>query len=147
MSDEEAAAFLAAWPTATVISINPDGLPLPAPVWFTSRGTDIFFTTMRKTQKAKNLLRDPRVVVQVEAGTRYRELRAVIVTGVAREATDEELAWFEADRATKYGGSRTDLSAAPAATQKHYDNPRVLFHVVPTKVKTWDNRKLRFDGD
>jgi PPOX class probable F420-dependent enzyme len=147
MSDDEVARFLAECPNATVISINPNGIPLPAPVWFANKGADIFFRTMRKTQKAKNLMRDPRCVVQVEAGTKYVELRAVIVTGTAQEASAEEAAWFEAQMDQKYADLRAGTSKMPDATRKHYDNPRVLFRVVPEKVKTWDNRKLRFKAE
>jgi PPOX class probable F420-dependent enzyme len=143
MSDEEVGQFLSESITATVISINPSGMPLPTPVWFTNRGAEVFFSTMRKTQKARNLARDPRCVVQVEAGTKYAELRAVIVTGVAEEATAADAAWFHAERAAKYRLSPQTIEKMPDATQKHYDNPRIVFRVVPTKLKSWDNRKLR----
>jgi len=147
MSDEEVAQFLAERPNVTVISINPNGMPLPTSVWFVNRGAEIFFRTMRKTQKAKNLIRDPRCVLQVEAGEKYLELRAVIVTGVAEETGEEDGAWFEAQLDQKYAALRPAAAKMPDVARKHYDNPRVVFRVVPQKIKTWDNRKLRLKAE
>ena len=143
MSDEEVASFLEQSITATVITINPSGIPLPAPVWFVNKGPVMYFRTMRRLQKAKNIARDPRCVMQVEAGLKYLELRAVIVTGKAVELTEDEGEWFNDAMAKKYGGLRTDKSTMPEVTKKHYDNPGVFYKVVPDKVKTWDNRKIR----
>jgi nitroimidazol reductase NimA-like FMN-containing flavoprotein (pyridoxamine 5'-phosphate oxidase superfamily) len=144
MSDDEVASFLAESITATIITINPSGIPLPAPVWYVNKGPVIFFRTMRKTQKSKNIFRDPRTVVQVEAGLKYLELRAVVTTGTAIEVTDAaEVEWFESELSKKYKTQRAPSTALPDATKKHYDNPGVFFKVTPTKVKTWDNRKIR----
>jgi PPOX class probable F420-dependent enzyme len=143
MSDEEIAGFLQDSITATVITINPSGIPLPAPVWYVSKGPEIYFRTMRKTQKAKNIARDPRCVVQVEAGLRYLELRAVIVTGKAQEMNAAEREWFEGALAKKYGQLKAPQEKMPEVTKKHYADPSVYFKVTPEKVKTWDNRKIR----
>lgn len=143
MSDQEVNDFLAESITATVITINPSGIPLPAPVWYVNKGPDIYFRTMRKTQKAKNIARDPRTVVQVEAGLKYLELRAVVVTGTASEMSASEKDWFEDALAAKYKAQKAPQAALPDATKKHYDNPSVFYKVTPTKVKTWDNRKIR----
>jgi PPOX class probable F420-dependent enzyme len=143
MTDEEISSFLGESITATVITINPSGVPLPAPVWYVNKGPEIYYRTMRKTQKAKNIARDPRCVVQVEAGLKYLELRAVIVTGKAQEMSEAEQNWFEDALAKKYGQLRAPQEKMPEVTKKHYDNPSVFYKVVPEKVKTWDNRKIR----
>jgi PPOX class probable F420-dependent enzyme len=139
--------FLAESITGTVVTINPDGTPLPTPVWYVNRGPEIYFRTMRSSQKAKNIARDPRVAVQVEAGHRYLELKAVIINGTAEEANDPELkAWYKAERGRKYDHLAPSMKAMPAATQKHYSDPFVLYRVVPAKVKSWDNAKIRVSG-
>jgi nitroimidazol reductase NimA-like FMN-containing flavoprotein (pyridoxamine 5'-phosphate oxidase superfamily) len=143
MSDCELDEFLQQTFTGTVISINPDGVPLPTPVWFANRGSQVFFSTMRKTQKAKNLQRDPRCVMQCEAGAIYFELRAAILTGKVREASEDEASWFHAARAEKYALSPQTQEKMPEATKRHYENPRIVFCLEAEKVKTWDNRKLR----
>lgn len=144
MTDEEIDQFLKESITATVITINPSGMPLPAPVWYVNKGPVMYFRTMRRLQKSRNIERDPRCVMQVEAGLKYLELHAVIATGKAVELTDPaEIAWFEQEMAKKYGGLKADQTKVPDATKKHYDNPSIYFKVVPEKVKTWDNRKIR----
>jgi len=146
MTDEEIDQFLNDSITATIITINPSGVPLPAPVWYVNKGPVMYFRTMRRLQKSKNIERDPRCVMQVEAGLKYLELRAVITTGKAVEVDDAtEVSWFEGAMAKKYGGLKSDKTALPDATKKHYDNPSVYFKVVPDKVKTWDNRKIRIN--
>ncbi len=143
MTDEEIANFLSENLVVTAITINPDGTPLPAPVWFINKEAEMFFSTQRRLQKAKNIARDPRCVMQVETGDRYRDLRAVIVTGKAQEMTEAEYEWFKPIYEDKYSGLRNATTAKfTEATKKYYDNPRVYYRVVPAKVKSWDNRKI-----
>ena len=144
MSPEEIDQYLKGQHTVTLITLNKDGTPLPAPLWFVNQGATIYAGTMRRLQKVKNILRDPRVTAQVEDGKRYVDLRAVIVRGRAEAVEDpEELAWFNQQMDAKYAAYRPQMRSMPAATQRHYDNPRVVFKVVPEKIKTWDNSKLR----
>ena len=43
----------------------------------------IAFQTFRKSQKALNLRRDPRISVMLESGTRYDELKGLVIEGHA----------------------------------------------------------------
>lgn len=144
MSVEEIESYLSKSVTVTLITLNRDGTALPTPLWFANRGEVIYVGTMRKTQKVKNLLRDPRVTAQVESGESYLELRAVIVKGRAEIVeSEEELAWFAEAMAAKYAQQRPRQTALPTATKQHYDNPRAVIKIVPEKVRTWDNSKIR----
>ena len=144
MTDEEAAAFLAGYPTVTIATINPSGVPLLAPMRYVSKGLELYFHTPGNTQKVKNLRRDARMTAQVEDGVEYLELRVVILTGTATEITDEvEIAWFRQAIKDKYSGKRPDLKILPKATQEHYAVPFVTFKLTPTKVKSWANAKLK----
>lgn len=144
MSDEELDQFLASHYTVTLVTLNPNGTALPTPLWYVNKGPVLYIRTMRNLQKAKNIARDPRVVAQVEDGLRYVELRGAILRGKAEEATDPaEIEWFNTARDTKYKDLAVDMSKMPAATQKHYSNPHVIYRLVPEKTRTWDNRKIR----
>ena len=55
----------------------------------------------------------------------------------------DELAWFNEQMAARYGSRRVRTEKMPAATQRHYDNPRVVIKIVPQKIRTWDNAKIR----
>ena len=75
MNDEEIRKFIADSKTIILVSNGPDGVPHPMPMWFVydDDGT-IRMTTYAKSQKIRNLERDPRVALLVESGTEYEEL-------------------------------------------------------------------------
>jgi PPOX class probable F420-dependent enzyme len=55
---------------AHVWTCNPDGSPQVSVVWVIADGDEILFGTDANSQKAKNLARDPRVVLSIEDVTR-----------------------------------------------------------------------------
>ena len=79
MSDDELSAFLAEQKVMTVGTIGPNGRPHLMPLWYVPDGVDLTGWTYAKSQKAKNLERDPRATVQVEDGVQYHELRGVMM--------------------------------------------------------------------
>jgi len=144
LDDAEIDRFLAESITATVVTINPDGTPLPTPVWYLNKGAEIWFRTMRGSQKAKNIARDPRVAVQVETGHKYLELVAVIINGSAEEVGDPAAKeWYKLERARKYDALAPKMKEMPEATQKHYSDKFVLYRVLPKTIKSWNNSKIR----
>jgi PPOX class probable F420-dependent enzyme len=52
--------------TAKLATRRPDGRPHVAPVWFILDSDDLVFTTHYDTVKARNLRRDPRVMLAVD---------------------------------------------------------------------------------
>ena len=79
MSDDELRAFLAAHKVVSVASIGPRGRPHLVPLWYVADGVELRGWTYAKSQKAKNLERDPRATLQVEDGELYHELRGVMM--------------------------------------------------------------------
>ena len=53
---------------------------------------ELWAWTFAKSQKVKNLERDPRATLQVEDGEEYQELRGVVLYGRAQLIDDFELA-------------------------------------------------------
>ncbi len=90
MSVEEVAAFLAEERTVTCATVGPRGWPHLMPLWYVLRPIDdrpaspgepaprIWAWTYGASQKVRNLERDPRATLQVEAGEAYPELRGVM---------------------------------------------------------------------
>src|SRR5271168_1226644 len=89
MSAAEVAAFLAAERTVTCATVGPRGWPHLMPLWYVLRDADdgaqalesgprIWAWTYAASQKVRNLERDPRATLQVEAGEAYQELRGVM---------------------------------------------------------------------
>lgn len=52
--------------TAKVATVRLGGHPHVAPVWFVLDGNELVFTTHKDSVKAKNLLRDPHVMISVD---------------------------------------------------------------------------------
>ena len=83
MSDAEAEAFLREQRTVICATLGPDGWPHLMPLWYVLRDaggrSELWAWTFAKSQKTRNLERDPRATLQVEAGEAYTELRGVML--------------------------------------------------------------------
>ena len=53
------------------------------PMWFTVRDGEIWVWTFAKSQKVRNLERDPRATLLIETGTEYTELRGIQIEAEA----------------------------------------------------------------
>jgi Pyridoxamine 5'-phosphate oxidase len=139
MSADELDAFLATERTCRVATSSPQG-PHNTPLWFVWDGTALWLTSIVKSQRWADLVRDPRVAVLVDAGETYDQLRGVEFRGpveMVGEAPrtgepNPELDGPELLMARKYFGSDTF----------HYDGRHAWLRLVPEKVTSWDFRKL-----
>lgn len=145
MSEAEVWDFVRAGHTAMMTTLRADGGPLTLPVWFAVEDTSVFVRTPARSRKVTRVRRDPRVCVLVEAGHSWSELRAVVITGMARIVDDEAVqAHAMALIADKYEGLGVPTGEVPEATRRHYDTASVVIAVEPTGPPiSWDNRKLR----
>ena len=142
MTPAEVTQFLARSRTATVASIGADGLPHLVAMWYGIIGDAVYIETKAKSQKAVNLRRDPRMVVMVEAGASYDELRGVSLEGTAEiiEAGDGDEYWAAARSVyERYTGPCTD-EARPLLDLMM--KKRIVVKLVPRRVRSWDHRKL-----
>ena len=53
------------------------------PLWYVPRDGDVWIWTYAKSQKVKNLERDPRATLLIETGNEYAELRGVQIEAEA----------------------------------------------------------------
>ena len=79
MSEDEVLAFLDEERIVTCATLGKDGWPHLMPLWFVVRDGEILAWTFAKSQKVKNLERDSRATIQVEAGDSYDQLRGVMM--------------------------------------------------------------------
>jgi PPOX class probable F420-dependent enzyme len=79
MAEDEVAAFLEQERVLTCATLGPRGWPHLMPLWYVLRGPQLWAWTYARSQKVRNLERDPRATVQVEAGELYHELRGVVL--------------------------------------------------------------------
>jgi hypothetical protein len=111
------------------------------PLWYVVREGRVWSWTYAKSQKVRNLERDPRATLQVEAGVDYRLLRGVMFetdVTIHREADDVGALGVEIfERYT--GGALDDDTRAMIAAQAP---KRVALEFVERSRVTWDHRKL-----
>jgi len=159
MTDDEVAAFLAEERTVTVATLGRDGWPHLMPLWYVLRVTSprggacdagrarpssaagLWGWTYAASQKVRNLERDPRCTLQVEAGTEYGELRGVMVKAEAVLHRDVEDVWsIGAELAGRYGGA--GLTPEVEAAMRKQAAKRVGLEFVARETASWDHRKL-----
>src|SRR5439155_23307741 len=75
MTDEEVRAFLTDQMTVNCATAGPNGRPHLVSLWYLPVGDELHGWTYAKSQKARNLARDPRATLLVEDGGQYHELR------------------------------------------------------------------------
>ncbi len=165
MSDAEAASFLAGESAVTCATIGPRGWPHLMPLWYVlrapprgDRGPRLWAWTYAASQKVRNLERDARATLQVEAGAEYQELRGVMlecdvvihrdldaVAALGREifarraapqAENGAQSGEEADQAAE----RLDPQIAAMVGQQAAK--RVALEFVELRRSSWDHRKL-----
>jgi PPOX class probable F420-dependent enzyme len=141
MSPEEVEAFLDEQRVVICATIGPRGWPHLMPLWFVVRGEDIWSWTYAKSQKVRNLDRDPRATLQVEAGEQYQDLRGVMIESQTVIHRDPELvAEFGAELFGRYGTGQAGpelLDAIRAQAAK-----RVALQFVGQRTASWDHSKL-----
>jgi len=144
MTASEAAEFLAAGRKVQLASNGQDGFPHLVTMYYVLNGGLITFWTYRKSQKALNLRRDPRVSCLVEAGSEYFDLRGVLVQGTARRIEDEAaIADIGRQITAVIGGAMA--GAAPSALTayvEHAARKRFGYVVEPSRIISWDHSKL-----
>ncbi len=139
MDEAERDAFLAAERTCRVATVGADGAPHVSPLWFGWSGGALWLFSITKSRRWRDLARDPRVSVVVDAGVDYGELRGVEITGRAEQvgdvprgsAPDPRLAEVEQLFADKYMGGTF-----------YADGRHAWLRIVPEKIVSWDFRKL-----
>jgi PPOX class probable F420-dependent enzyme len=140
MSDEEVRAFLAEQMVMQCATNGPRGLPHMVALWFVGDAAELRGWTYAKSQKARNLERDPRATLGVEEGVQYHELRGVMFecdVELAREP--ERVERFGLELFERYAGGLSDDIRTMVAKQAQ---KRVGLTFRPTRTVSWDHRKL-----
>lgn len=144
MSDDEVAAFLAQERTVICATIGRDGFAHLMPLWYVVRDGELWAWTFAKSQKVRNLERDPRATLEIDAGTEYSELRGVMLkTDVTIHRDSELVAQFGMELFDRYradeGGAISDELRELVRVQAP---KRVALQFGERSRATWDHRKL-----
>jgi PPOX class probable F420-dependent enzyme len=142
MSDDELRAFLQEQRVMVCATMGPNGRPHLMPLWYVADGVELRGWTYAKSQKARNLERDPRATVQVEDGVEYGELRgAMLECDVEREHDPEKVARYGLELFARHGGEMGSADEVREMVRKQAEK-RVGLRFTPTRIVTWDHRKL-----
>jgi hypothetical protein len=155
MDGEEVAAFLSHERTVVCATVGPKGWPHLMPLWYVPRersggrpGPQLWSWTYAASQKVRNLERDPRATLQVEAGEVYHELRGVMLEcEVAIHRDIEIVKALGHELFARYAAPRGEPAAAelPAEVGEMVDRQaakRVALQFIELDRVTWDHRKL-----
>ncbi len=143
MTPEEIRTYLASRTRIIVVTNGFNGLPHPIPMNY---GLDaegrILVTTFRKSQKVKNLERDPRATLLIESGENYTQLKSVIAYADAEIIYDPELIascmqMIRADDVLK-----ESLSASMSAQVQASLSKRAVVRFTPFRYVSWDHSRL-----
>jgi len=142
MSDAELARFLDDERVVTCATIGPGGRPHLMPLWYVRDGRAVVAWTFGKSQKVRNLERDGRATLQIEAGRDvYGQLRgAMLECDVAIERDPERVGELGLKLMARYSGGELSPQARAGVLQQA--PKRVVLRFTPTRVVTWDHRKL-----
>jgi len=142
MSDEEVTAFLEQSRTATIATMGSDGFPHLVAMWYGLLDGRVYFETKVKSQKVVNLRRDPKVSCSVEAGESYDQLRGVAIEGTATVIDDTTSDEYWAAAVSVFERYQGAYTAELRPSVERMMNRRVVIRIDPTRVRTWDHRKL-----
>lgn len=130
--------------TASLSTLDPDGFPHVAAMWFVVLGDEICLATYATSQKARNLQRDARCAFHVEDGETYSTLRGVLVRSTARLSSDPEavlgvmLGVYERYRRPRQG----PITDRVREEMKRQARRRIAIRLPLERVASWDHRKI-----
>ena len=160
MNEAEVASFLAGERTVTCATVGPRGWPHLTPLWYVPREAPsgeptprIWAWTYASSQKVRNLERDPRATLQVEAAEAYQELRGVMLECDVTVHRDPELvkalgheifARYASPRGerSEIGQPAEKLPAEVGVMVDRQAAKRVALEFVELRRASWDHRKL-----
>jgi hypothetical protein len=163
MDEAELVSFLAEERIVTCATMGPRGWPHLMPLWYVLRapgpadtrgsgepatGPRIWAWTYAASQKVRNLEREPRATLQVEAGEQYQELRgAALECEVVVHRDIETVGVLGQEIFRRYAAPRGEppveaLAPEVAAMVDKQAAKRVGLEFVERRQATWDHRKL-----
>jgi pyridoxamine 5'-phosphate oxidase-like protein len=140
MTEEEIHDFLGEQLVMQCATVGPRGMPHMVPLWFVSDDLELVGWTYAKSQKARNLERDARATIGLEDGVQYHELRGVMFEcDVQIERDPERVEGYGLRLFERHAGELTPEIRETVAKQAQ---KRIGLRFAPTRVVSWDHRKL-----
>lgn len=140
MTEQEIDEFLLGRHTMSLATINHDSTVHLVAMWYGFLEGCVAIETKTKSQKVRNLRRDPRMTCMVEDGDRYEDLRGVELVGTAEIVEEPERMWeMGVNLFERYQGTYTEEMRPFVEAMLH---KRVVVKLLVDRVVSWDHRKL-----
>ncbi len=140
---EELAALLESERIAVVSSIGPRGWPHSMPLWYVPRNGEIWIWTYAKSQKVRNLERDPRATLLIETGHNYGELRGAMIEAEAVIHCDPgTVVGFAQELTVRYSEGISSVEGDAKAALEAQAPKRVAIQFRARRTASWDHSKL-----
>ncbi|MDG2004881.1 MAG: pyridoxamine 5'-phosphate oxidase family protein [Novosphingobium sp.] len=143
MNPEEVRGYLSTNSRIILVTNGPDGLPHPVPMNY---GLDeegrILISSFRKSQKVRNLERDPRATLLVESGETYDDLKSVIAYADAEIIGDPEDVARLMTNIRAEGALTTSMTEGMSEQVRASIAKRVLLRFTSYRHVSWDHTKL-----
>lgn len=143
MTDDEVRSFLAGERIVVCATNGLSGWPHLMPLWYVVRDDEVWAWTFAKSQKVRNLERDPRATVLVETGHEYGELRGAMIESEAVIHRDfETVLGFAEELTVRYAQGISSVEGDARAALEAQAPKRVAISFPALRTATWDHRKL-----
>jgi PPOX class probable F420-dependent enzyme len=117
---------------AWLVTVTPDGTPVPTPIWFWWDGESILIYSQRAKPKLRHIASNPRVALALTVNE-VGDLRAVLTGNAAVDETapgaDELPEYID-----KYRDEIARLESDPTQFAAEYS---VAIRMTPTKLRAW----------
>lgn len=141
MTPAEVRSYLDAGRVANVATVGPKGRPHLVPVFYILEGDGIATWTYGTSQKVANLRRLAEATVLVETGAEYSELCGVSMECDVRIVEDtEQIVRIGTELLARMSSDEVVTAAAQFIRVQAEKRVGLVFQ--PTKVVSWDHRKL-----
>jgi PPOX class probable F420-dependent enzyme len=143
LADDELRELLESERVVVVASAGTRGWPHVMPLWYVPRDGEIWIYTYAKSQKVRNLERDPRATLLIETGHEYSELRGVQIEATAEIHHEPDKVFELAKELTlRYADGFTSIEGDMATALEAQARKRVAIRFAAERVASWDHRKL-----
>ena len=133
LGDAHVQQFLSSKTVVALATLQADGSPLAAAMWFVHDANALTMISEVKTQKVRNLRRDPRVSVVGEGGT-GGDLQGVTIQGRAGFLDDDSA---ERRSLVEHFLAKYDPHLERRWRGRAMPSDRVMFRIIPTRVTSW----------
>lgn len=144
MSDDAIEEFLRGDHVGVLTTIGPGGYPHAVGIYYDGGADEVRMWVYAKSQKARNVERDPKCALLVEAGEPYSDLKGVLLRGEAHIERDFE-SIYELGRRVyeRYFLPKTGVpfDEGPDDRIRKQSKKRVCLVLKPTRVASWDHAR------